>query len=116
MLKSQHHWLQIMVLFRCQGIITGVTDNGTGDLDELCWNKETGENKGYDNSVANDIIRSFDSITYNVKTSLPALGGEGHKLYYQITLPDDDELSISIRTLLIKFQHQLKKMEKRFIF
>ena len=51
------------------GIITGVTDNGTGDLDELSSNKETGENKGYDNSVANDIIRTFDSITNNVKTS-----------------------------------------------
>lgn len=95
------------------GIITGVTDNGTGDLDELCWNKETGENKGYDNSVANDIIRSFDSITYNVKTSLPALGGEGHKLYYQITLPDDDELSISNSNFIDQIPTPIKKDGKK---
>lgn len=71
------------------GILTG-----SGELDkEKSWNKDTGENKGYDNSYDNDIIRSFDSITYNVSASVQANKTE-HTLIYEITLPDDEELTL----------------------
>lgn len=41
------------------GILSGLGDNGTPELNQLCYNKETGENRGYDNSQANDIVCSL---------------------------------------------------------
>ena len=74
------------------GIITGIGDNGTNDLDQLCWDSNTDTNRGYDNSVSNNIIRSFDSITYNVKTTLPNLQGESKILSFVVSIDNDEEI------------------------
>ena len=77
------------------GILTGTTDNGTSTMDDKCWDSVTDENRGYDNSDANNIVRSFDIIKYNVTTTLNNLGGTAHKLGYQVTIPDDDALDVT---------------------
>ena len=71
------------------GIITG-----SADLDEgKCWDGKTDKNRGYDDSSSNNIIRSFDSINYNVSTTI-VMDGNSHKLNYEVTLPDDEELTL----------------------
>lgn len=65
------------------GIITG-----SGDMDDKSWNRNTNENKGYDSATDNDIIRSFDSITYNVSATFSNLTvGADYTLVYEVTLP-----------------------------
>lgn len=71
-----------------KGIITG-----SEDLDEKCWDGQTDTNRGYDNSSSNAIIRSFDSIKYNVSSTFN-MDGEAHTLVYEVTLPDDDEITL----------------------
>ena len=71
-----------------EGIITG-----SGDLDDKCWDGKTNTNRGYDDSSSNNIIRSFDSISYNVSTTI-IMDGKKHTLKYEVTLPDDDELAL----------------------
>lgn len=70
------------------GLITG-----SGDFDSVSWNRTTGENKGYDSANDNDIIRSFDSIEYHVSSTIN-LDTASHILVYEVTLPDDDELTL----------------------
>lgn len=73
-----------------KGIITG-----SGDMDEVSWDRESGENKGCDSATDNNIIRSFDSITYNVSATFSNLTvGNSYTLVYEVTLPDDDELTL----------------------
>lgn len=71
------------------GIITG-----TGDMDKVSWDKSTDTNRGYDSASDNDIIRSFDSIKYNVSASIQLDAGESHTLVCEVTLPDDNELTL----------------------
>lgn len=77
------------------GILTGTTDNGTADMDDKCWVKGTETNRGYDNSQANDIVRSFDVITYNINTGVNNLGGEAHKIGFIVEIPDDNALDVT---------------------
>ena len=72
-----------------KGIITG-----SGDLDDKSWDEATDENRGYDDSSSNAIIRSFDTINYNVTTTIRMTPGTSHTLVYEVTLPDDDELTL----------------------
>lgn len=95
------------------GIITGVGDNGTDDLDDLCWNKITDENRGYDNSVANDIIRSFDSITYNIKTTLPNLQGDNKKLFFVISIDNDKEIYMNNCNFVTDVPEPVIKLNKK---
>ena len=67
---------------------------GSGDLDDVSWNKTTGENKGCDSAIDNDIIRSFDSIYYSVSSTINLDQENEHILVYEITIPDDDELTL----------------------
>lgn len=78
------------------GILTGTTDNNTADMDDKCWDlNNPNENRGYDNSVANNIVRSFDTITYNVKAGFNNLNSETHILGYQIEVDDDSEIEVT---------------------
>lgn len=81
------------------GILSGLGDNGTPELNQLCYNKETGENRGYDNSQANDIVCSFDTVTYRVNTTLQNLGNVNHTITYEFIIPNDDELVLSTQTV-----------------
>ncbi len=73
-----------------KGIITG-----SAELDaEKCYNPTTKENKGYDDSYSNNIIRSHDNITYNVKSEFSIDKTTTHTLVYEVTLPNDPEITI----------------------
>ena len=72
-----------------KGLITG-----SGDMDDKSWDG-TEETRGYDSATDNNIIRSFDSITYNVSATFSSLTkGNTYTLVYEVTLPDDDELTL----------------------
>ena len=79
-----------------KGLITG-----SEDLDDKSWDRTTGENRGFDNSSSNDIIRSFDSINYNVSSTIN-MDGQAHTLVYEITLPDDPEISLDTNSMNAK--------------
>ena len=71
---------------------TGI-QTGSTDLDDKSWDG-TEETRGYDDSISNEIIRSFDTINYNVTSTIDLKKGETHTLVYEVTLPDDDELTL----------------------
>ena len=77
------------------GILTGTTDNGTEEMDDKCWNRADDTNRGYDNSNANDIVRSFDVITYNINTGVNNLGGKAHKIGFIVEIPNDQALDVT---------------------
>ncbi len=68
-------------------------ETGSGTTDDICWNPATDTNKGYDNAIDNNIIRSFDSIRYYVKAAFD-IDKKAHKLVLEVTLPDDNEITI----------------------
>lgn len=82
-----------------KGILSGLGDNGTDELNKLCYDKTTGENRGYDNSQKNDIVCSFDTVTYNVNTTLQNLGNVNHTITYEFIIPNDNELALSTQTV-----------------
>ena len=87
------------------GIITGTLDDLTEDEKGLCWDKDKDTNRGYDNATDNDIIRSFDTITYQVDTSLTNLSKDkAHTLTYQLILPNDSELALSDTSAITESQ------------
>lgn len=78
---------------------TGI-QSGSSDLDDKCWDgDENGENKGYDNSKSNNIIRSFDSIYYKVSTTINLGENKNHTLVLKVALPNDDEINLDTSRL-----------------
>lgn len=75
------------------GILTG-----SGEMDAISWDPENDTNRGYDGALDNAVIRSFDSITYNVGVTFTT-NNAAHTLVYEITLPDDNELSLDEDTM-----------------
>ena len=99
-----------------KGILTGTADNGTKDMDQLCWNREDGTNKGYDDSNANDIIRSFDTITYTISTGFNNLNKETHKLGYQIDIDNDDKVEVLADGFTLEKTEVTTEGKKRYTF
>lgn len=79
-----------------KGLITG-----SEDLDDKSWDKVSDENRGYDSSSSNDIIRSFDSINYNVSSAI-TMDREAHTLVYEVTLPNDPEITLDTKKMNAK--------------
>ena len=79
-----------------KGLITG-----SEDLDDKSWDKASDENRGYDSSSSNDIIRSFDSINYNVSSTI-TMDGQAHTLIYEVTLPNDSEIILDTKKMNAK--------------
>ncbi|MDO5813379.1 MAG: Cna B-type domain-containing protein [Bacillota bacterium] len=80
------------------GILTGTVDqaiNGALKMDDKCWIKGTQTNRGYDDSNSNDIVRSFDNITYTVRTGINDLNKQTHDLYYRIEIDKDLKINTS---------------------
>ena len=75
------------------GIITGTGpfDEHTNEGDVYC---------GDDASAANDVIRSYDTITYNVEVNVQSKDGvstyQSGRVGYQFMLPDDPELELDL--------------------
>lgn len=78
------------------GIITG-----TGPFDEQ--DNEGDENRGDDSSAANTIIRSYDTLTYNVEVNVQSRDGvttyTSGRVGYQFILPDDPELALDLASM-----------------
>ena len=79
-----------------KGLITG-----SEDLDDKSWDKVSDENRGYDSSSSNDIIRSFDSINYNVSSTI-TMDREEHTLVYEVILPNDPEITLDTKKMNAK--------------
>lgn len=72
------------------GIITGTGD----EFDAVVWDPTTETNRGYDNTAANNIVRTFDTVVYNVTTTIEN-PPEPLNLVYQFKLPAELDLSMS---------------------
>lgn len=80
------------------GILTG-----SGDFDTCAnWNWDANDDKttyrGMDAGVANNVVRSFDTVSYYVTSTVSNVSNTD-KLVYEITLPKDDEITLDTDSL-----------------
>ena len=67
---------------KVSSVVDGTADSINPETSEEVWidntsyDKSTGANRGMDNSPSNGIVRTFDSIKYNLKFNLVAKDGE----------------------------------------
>lgn len=75
-----------------KGILTGSGE----EFDTVTWDSVTDTNRGCDAGNDNAIVRTYDSVLYNVQTSVVGLqqDDQEHSLTYIFALPDNDGLTM----------------------